>query len=133
MRAILDTALAGLHGDVLDDGEIGARVAEVSELAEELMAQRAGERVGEDAEVLIEQRLGAGLYEGRAAHQAPEVDGTTAVRGEIGARPGDLVRATVREAYGVDLVADAVEIIDTAIVKTPDPRAGAAAADAERR
>ena len=127
------TEAASLPGK-LDDREIAARVAEVSELAEELMAQRAEERVGEDVEVLIEQRLGAGLYEGRAAHQAPEVDGTTAVRGEIGARPGDLVRATVGEADGVDLVADAVEVIATATVKTPEPRAGSMAdMDAERR
>jgi hypothetical protein len=36
------------------------------------------------------------------------------VRGDIGARPGDLVRAAVREANGVDLVADAVEVTDRA-------------------
>jgi ribosomal protein S12 methylthiotransferase len=127
------TGAASLPGK-LDDREIAERVAEVSELAEELMAQRAEERIGEDVEVLVEQRLGAGRYEGRAAHQAPEVDGTTAVRGEIWARPGDLVRATVREADGVDLVADAVEIIATAAVKTPEPRTGPRAdMDAERR
>jgi MiaB/RimO family radical SAM methylthiotransferase len=117
------TEAAALPGK-LDDGEIAARVAEVSELAEELMAQRAEERIGEDVEVLIEQCPGDGLCEGRAAHQAPEVDGTTTVRGEIGARPGDLVRATVRESDGVDLVADAVEIIDRARAGGKRRRAG---------
>jgi ribosomal protein S12 methylthiotransferase RimO len=112
------TEAASLHGKV-DDREIAARVAEVSELAEELMAQRSEERVGEEVQVLVERRLGAGLYEGRAAHQAPEVDGTTTVRGEIAARPGDLVRATVAEPAGVDLVADAVEIIDRADMSMP--------------
>ena len=115
------TEAASLPGK-LGDGEIAARVAEVSELAEELMAQRAEERAGENVDVLIEKRLGTGLLEGRAAHQAPEVDGTTAVRGEIGAQTGDLVRATVLKSEGVDLVADAVEIIDRADVRGPERR-----------
>jgi ribosomal protein S12 methylthiotransferase RimO len=114
------TEAASLPGK-LDEDEIAARVAEVSGLAEELMAQRGQERVGEDVEVLLEDRLGDGQYEGRAAHQAPEVDGTTTVRGDIGARPGDLVRATVREAGGVDLVADAIEIISSAGTATMKP------------
>ena len=55
--------------------------------------------------------------EGRAAHQAPEVDGsTTLVAGGDGVdlaalRPGDLVRATVTGTEGVDLVAVPVEMI----------------------
>ena len=75
------------------------------------MAQRAEERIGEDVEVLIERRLPDGGFEGRAAHQAPEVDGATAVHGDLRLRPGDLVRATVTAAAGVDLVADAVKIV----------------------
>ena len=49
------------------------------------------------------------VVEGRSAHQAPEVDGATAlVDGEIEAaslRVGDLVTATVVGSDGVDLVA----------------------------
>jgi ribosomal protein S12 methylthiotransferase len=107
------TAAASLPGK-LGDEEIGARVRDVSELAEELMAQRAEERIGEDVTVLLETPLRGGGFEGRAAHQAPEVDGSTIVRGDVGARPGDLVRATVRASEGVDLVADALEIVSTA-------------------
>jgi ribosomal protein S12 methylthiotransferase RimO len=114
------TEAASLPGK-LDEDEIAARVTEVSGLAEELMAQRGQERVGEDVEVLLEDRLGDTEYEGRAAHQAPEVDGTTTVRGDIGARSGDLVRATVREADGVDLVADAIEVISGAATATMKP------------
>ena len=51
----------------------------LADLADELMAQRAAERIGEVMEVLIEESLGGGRYSGRAAHQAPEVDGTTEV------------------------------------------------------
>jgi ribosomal protein S12 methylthiotransferase len=107
------TAAAALPGKVGGD-EIAERLREISDLAEELMAQRAQERIGEDVEVLIEARLDDGGFEGRAAHQAPEVDGSTTVHGDVGARPGDLVRATVRAAEGVDLVADAAEIVSAA-------------------
>ncbi len=51
--------------------------------------------------------LGGHRYLGRAAHQAPEVDGTTIVRGLAGAAIGDIVPATVTGSDGVDLVADA--------------------------
>jgi ribosomal protein S12 methylthiotransferase len=104
------TAAASLPGKV-DDDEIARRLREVSDLAEELMAQRAEERIGEDVEVLIERRLPGGGFEGRAAHQAPEVDGATTVHGDLRMRPGDLVRATVTAAAGVDVVADAVKIV----------------------
>ena len=104
------TAAVSLPGKV-DDDEIGARLREVSDLAEELMAQRAEERIGEGVEVLIERPLPGGRFEGRAGHQAPEVDGNTTVFGDLRVRPGDLVRATVRAAEGVDLVAEAFEIV----------------------
>lgn len=70
------------------------------------MAQRSEERVGSTVDVLIETDLGGGAYEGRAAHQAPEVDGSTVVHGS-GLRVGDIVPATVTEALGADLVAEA--------------------------
>jgi ribosomal protein S12 methylthiotransferase len=69
-------------------------------LADELCAQRAAERVGSTVEVLVETADG----EGRAAHQAPEVDGSTTLTGGD-PRPGDVVRATVVRSDGVDLVA----------------------------
>ena len=87
--------------------EVARRVEEVADLAEELMAQRGAERIGETAEVIIEERLGDGLFEGRAAHQAPEVDGTTTVQADADLTPGQLVRATVVSSDGVDLVATA--------------------------
>jgi ribosomal protein S12 methylthiotransferase len=104
------TAAVSLPGKV-DGDEVAARLREISDLAEELMAQRAEERIGEDVEVLIERPLPDGGFEGRAAHQAPEVDGATTVLGDLPVRPGDLVRATVLAAEGVDLIADAVEIV----------------------
>ena len=90
----------------LDPAEIARRVDDLAGLADELMAQRAADRVGEVADVLLEEDLGGGTYLGRAAHQAPEVDGTTTVRGVTGAAIGDLIAARVAEGDGVDLVAD---------------------------
>ena len=68
------------------------------------MAQRAEERIGTEVDVLIEEDLGDGGYEGRAAHQGPEVDGSVTVQG-IGLVPGQIVRAVVVDSEGVDLIA----------------------------
>ncbi|HEY5990810.1 MAG TPA: radical SAM protein, partial [Streptosporangiaceae bacterium] len=100
------TEAASLAGH-LDPGEIARRVDDLSDLAEEVMAQRAADRVGEQVEVLIEEILGEALYEGRAAHQAPEVDGVTTVRSEAALATGDIVAAEVVASEGVDLVAEA--------------------------
>ena len=45
------------------------------------------------------------VVEGRAAHQGPEVDGTTMLTGAARAAVGDLVTATVTGTDGVDLIA----------------------------
>jgi hypothetical protein len=49
-----------------------------------------------------------GTFTGRAAHQAPEVDGVTTVRSAVPLAPGDMVRAVVTGSDGVDLIADAI-------------------------
>ncbi|GAA4581974.1 30S ribosomal protein S12 methylthiotransferase RimO [Planotetraspora phitsanulokensis] len=90
--------------DKLDQDVVDERVAALSELAEELTAQRAEERIGTELEVLIEEDLGDGGYEGRAAHQGPEVDGSVTVQG-IGLIPGQIVQAVVVDSEGVDLIA----------------------------
>jgi tRNA A37 methylthiotransferase MiaB len=76
------------------------------------MAQRAADRVGETVEVLVEEAVlveegGDGRYEGRAAHQAPDVDGSTTLLADRPLTPGDLVTARVVESMGADLVARA--------------------------
>ncbi len=115
------TEAAGYAGKVRAD-VVDRRVARMSELVDELMAQRAEERLGETVEVLVEAVTGDGL-EGRAAHQAPEVDGATLVTGApVDAQVGDLVRATVSGAAGVDLTARYVETADA--VRRPVMAAG---------
>ena len=98
--------------DKLDGEQIARRVEEVAALADELMSQRADSRLGEDVDVLIEEETDDGGYEGRAAHQAPEVDGVTTIT-STGTGPGrlaagDMVRAVVTGSDGVDLIASAV-------------------------
>jgi ribosomal protein S12 methylthiotransferase RimO len=115
------TEAATLPGQ-LDEQEIAARVEELAALADELMDQRAADRIGEVHEVLIEEEIfsqpegtgaGAGkagwLYTGRGAHQAPEVDGSTEVRSARPLAIGELVRARVSGSEGVDLMADLID------------------------
>jgi ribosomal protein S12 methylthiotransferase len=92
--------------DKLPQEEVGRRNREFHDLADELMAQRAEERVGTTVEVLIEEETGDGGYEGRAAHQGPD-DGSTTVLADRPLAPGDLVTARVVESLGADLVARA--------------------------
>jgi ribosomal protein S12 methylthiotransferase len=100
------TEAAALDGKLSED-EVASRVEDLADLADSLMAQRAAERVGEQAEVLIEEAIGGGRYQGRAAHQAPETDGTTEVVCAGPATAGDLVTAVVTGSDGVDLAAEA--------------------------
>ena len=100
------TEAASLDGHV-DPAEIVRRADDLSDLAEELMAQRAADRCGETIDVLIEEPLGPGHYQGRAAHQAPEVDGVTTVRSPAPLTVGDIVSAVVVGSEGVDLLAEA--------------------------
>jgi MiaB/RimO family radical SAM methylthiotransferase len=101
------TGAASLPGR-LDEAEVSRRAGEFAGLADELMTQRAESRLGEPVDVLIEEQAGDGRFEGRAAHQAPEVDGVTtvSVRAAIPLAPGDMVRAVVTGCDGVDLDAN---------------------------
>src|SRR5690242_7351376 len=69
------TEAATLPGKVAEQ-QIKRRYDWMSALAEELCAQRAADRVGSLVDVLVDA-LEDGDVEGRAAHQAPEVDGST--------------------------------------------------------
>ncbi|MGW0433246.1 30S ribosomal protein S12 methylthiotransferase RimO [Micromonospora sp. NPDC003197] len=113
------TEAAGLPGKV-SAATIKRRYDRLSALADELCSQRAEERLGSTVEVLVDSTID-GVVEGRAAHQAPEVDGSTTLvapaEGGVdlaALRPGDLVRATVTGTEGVDLIAVPEEMISAA-------------------
>jgi ribosomal protein S12 methylthiotransferase len=91
----------------LDAAEVARRVSEFASLADEVMAQRAADRIGDTVEVLVEEAAGEGRFEGRAAHQAPDVDGSTTLLASGPLAPGDLVTARVVDSVGADLIARA--------------------------
>jgi len=92
---------------------VARRYARISELAEELCNQRAEDRLDSLVDVLVESVDADGI-EGRAAHQAPEVDGsTTLTAAQWPIAIGDLVRARVTGTVGADLVAVPVEVLAT--------------------
>jgi ribosomal protein S12 methylthiotransferase len=107
------TEAATMSGKV-SRATVERRYAKISALADELCTQRAEERIGSTVEVLVDSVVD-GVVEGRAAHQAPEVDGSTTLTGpspDLGVlRPGELVRAVVTGTEGVDLVAVPVSLV----------------------
>ena len=59
---------------------------------------------------------GAGrLYVGRCYHQAPQVDSLTYVHSEQERAPGELVRCTIVDADGYDLIARPSEELERAV------------------
>ena len=100
-----DGTEAATYQGKVDEDEIGRRVSEFARLAEEVMAQRAADRVGQTIQVLVEGDLGEGEYEGRAMHQAPDVDGSVTLQADGKLAPGDFVTARVTGSDGADLVA----------------------------
>jgi ribosomal protein S12 methylthiotransferase len=105
------TEAATLPGKV-STATIRRRYDRICALADELCDQRAAQRVGSIVEVLVDQ-VRDGQVEGRAAHQAPEVDGSTTLTGDLDGldpAPGDLVRAVVVASEGADLLARVTEV-----------------------
>jgi MiaB/RimO family radical SAM methylthiotransferase len=111
-----DGTAAELFDDKVDEDVIAERVERITTLADEIAGQRAEDRIGEQVVVLIDD-VSDGVV-GRAAHQAPEVDGSIEVldaHGLIGTDPagvlGAMVLAEVIGTNGVDLIARAVEVL----------------------
>ena len=90
------------HTGKIDEDEIRARVERLTTLVDEVVSQRAEDRIGERVRVLIED---AEVGEGRAGHQGPEVDGTTSIVGREKFRVGEYVDAVVTDSAGADLIA----------------------------
>ncbi|HEY7813082.1 MAG TPA: 30S ribosomal protein S12 methylthiotransferase RimO [Nakamurella sp.] len=110
--------LTGKH----DADVIAERVERITELVEELTAQRAEDRIGSELLVMV-TRLDTdldpdfdtdldtdfdGAAVGHADHQAPDVDGEVVLESAEDLRPGDLVRCTVVGNDGIDLIASVV-------------------------
>jgi len=92
----------------LDEQTIAKRVARIQDLADELVSQRAEDRIGDAVHVLVDTVAASGELVGTAAHQAPDVDATTRViDAPRGVRRGDTVLAQIVTSEGADLVARA--------------------------
>lgn len=87
--------------DKVDEDLIKSRVESLSSLADEMVSMRAAARIGENVRVLIED---SELQEGRAAHQGPEVDGTTSFI-DTNFEVGKYIDAVIIDSMGADLVA----------------------------
>ncbi len=87
--------------DKVEEDLIKSRVESLSSLADEMVSQRATARIGETVRVLIED---SELQEGRAAHQGPEVDGTTSFI-DTNFQVGQYIDAVIIDSMGADLVA----------------------------
>ncbi|MFH9430805.1 30S ribosomal protein S12 methylthiotransferase RimO [Streptomyces sp. NPDC017615] len=97
---------AATYETKLDEDVVAGRLAHISRLAEELVSQRAEERLGETVRVLVESVGGEDGVYGRAAHQAPETDGQVLLTSGEGLAVGRIVEAKVVGTEGVDLVAE---------------------------
>jgi ribosomal protein S12 methylthiotransferase len=100
-----ETTEAAMLSNKIDEDEIERRRARITDLVEELMAQRAVERIGESVRVLVES-IDDDVISGRAAHQGPD-DGACQLTGahEVlnALSIGDWVDGEVVESEGVDL------------------------------
>ncbi|MFE1774167.1 30S ribosomal protein S12 methylthiotransferase RimO [Streptomyces sp. NPDC059008] len=105
-----DGTEAASYEDKVDPDEVAERLARVSRLAEELTAQRAEERIGETVRVLVDRIDDEDGLVGRAAHQAPETDGSTLLSTGQELLPGRMVEAKVVGSEGVDLVAEVLSV-----------------------
>lgn len=104
-----DETEAATLPDKVDPAEVAQRVSRITDLANELMEQRAEARIGETVEVLVESLEESPIgwiAEGHAGHQGPD-DGTTFVHGS-GAAPevGSMISGTITGSEGVDLRAE---------------------------
>ncbi|MFI2436352.1 30S ribosomal protein S12 methylthiotransferase RimO [Streptomyces sp. NPDC018693] len=97
---------AATYDNKLDEDVVAERLAHISRLAEELVSQRAEERLGETVHVLVESVDDEDGVYGRGAHQAPETDGQVLLTSGEGLSVGRMVEAKVVGTEGVDLVAE---------------------------
>ena len=98
-----DGTEAATLDDKIEQEEVDRRVRVATALAEEVMAQRAEDRVGSTTQVLIEELTLEGAV-GRAGHQGPD-DGSTLVL-RCTEPVGSIVTVQIVDTEGVDLIAE---------------------------
>jgi ribosomal protein S12 methylthiotransferase len=87
------------------------RYRALTKLQASILAEKLTARVGEEDIALVDAAIGRDKTQARLASQAPEIDGFTFVHGK-NLRAGDLVRVRITGVkQGVDLEADALEVV----------------------
>ncbi len=97
-----DGTEAAAFPDKIDPDEIAERVAMMRELVDVVSAQRAAERIGEAAQLLVD--ASADGVVGRTGFQGPEDGGCRWGPGQGEASPGDLVQVSIIDSDGADLI-----------------------------
>jgi ribosomal protein S12 methylthiotransferase len=87
-----------------------ARFERVMETQQAIAARLARAQVGRTVDVLLEDEVEPGVFVGRTATQAPEIDGTITVRGD--GDVGEIVQARVVGSNVYDLRAEIVSAVD---------------------
>jgi ribosomal protein S12 methylthiotransferase len=93
----------------VSDTLIAERVEVIRNLVDELMVQRAEDRIGETVEVIIESidpETGAGI--GHAGHQGPDDSETHVIAGSKQFTVGSIISCEIIDTEGVDLIAEVV-------------------------
>ena len=93
----------------VSDTLIAERVEVIRNLVDELMVQRAEDRIGETVEVIIESidpETGAGI--GHAGHQGPDDSETRVIAGSKQFTVGSIISCEIIDTEGVDLIAEVV-------------------------
>ena len=98
------TVAAGLTGGIAET-LVRERLRECSEVQEPITASARAALVGRDIEVLVDGIDDDDVMVGRTHREAPEIDGVVRLvgTGDVFARPGAVVRATVCGVEGPDL------------------------------
>jgi len=95
----LGTDAFDLAGRV-DPAEVAARTRELTQIQDEITAEKNGEMLGEVVSVLVDQ-VEDGVPVGRSFREAPDIDGLITLDGGL---PREWVTAEITGSYGTDLV-----------------------------
>lgn len=92
------------YPDRVKKGVAKKRLDKLMDISEEIALPRLERFVGENVDVLIEERIDEDLCIGRFWGQAPDVDGLTVVETSV-AQPGDMINVEILRLNGKDFYA----------------------------
>ena len=107
-------------GEAIDDATIQRRIDALMTTQQQVAFARNDDLVAKSAQqaVLIDRKVDEGVYEGRTALQAPQVDSLTYVRAQQPLSPGEMVRCQVVAREDYDLIAQPVSELDGTVSLT---------------